>query len=235
MTALQLSLLILTLIAIAAVGFVSYKRNEAPRERKAPRVDGDEEQLDLLGSGSAAGRFDEFGVSEPRRAGTAREEPAIPPAPEADPGTQAPPAAEPRPASKEECIVSLFVLQREGEAIAGETIHRQLHALGLEPGERLTYERRVGGQTWFHVANMRKPGHLDPGEADRFETPGLSLFALLDTADDPVATFDDLLSTASRLAESLDAVVLDDQRRPLEADGAERLRAEVLDWHNRQA
>ena len=131
--------------------------------------------------------------------------------------------------------MSLFVLQREGEAIAGEIIHRQLHALGLEPGERLTYERRVGGQTWFHVANMRKPGHLDPGEADRFETPGLSLFALLDTADDPVATFDDLLSTASRLAESLDAVVLDDQRRPLEADGAERLRAEVLDWHNRQA
>ena len=33
MTALQLSLLIFALVAIAVVGFVSYRRNEAPRER----------------------------------------------------------------------------------------------------------------------------------------------------------------------------------------------------------
>ncbi|WP_420426824.1 cell division protein ZipA C-terminal FtsZ-binding domain-containing protein [Algiphilus sp.] len=225
MTALQLSLLILALVVIAAVGFVSYRRSEAPRSahRKAPRVDGREEQLDLLGEGSAAGRFDEFGVGEPRRAG------GYSASPQPTPSAAAPASQE------EEKIVSLFVLQREGQPIPGTTIHRQLHALGLEPGERLTYERRVGGVTWFHVANMRKPGVLDPGEADQFETPGLSLFALLNSADDPVVAFDDLVETAQRLAQSLDAVVLDGQRRPLESSGITELREDVRDWHAKRA
>lgn len=238
MTALQLSLLILALVVIAAVGFVSYRRSEGPRRehRKAPRVDGREEQLDLLGESSAAGRFDEFGVGEPRRAGgghSGAKEPAVGAAPQQ---TQAAsPAAAPAPQQEEEKIVSLFVLQREGQPIPGPTIHRQLHALGLEPGDRLTYERRVGGVTWFHVANMRKPGVLDPGEADQFETPGLSLFGLLNSADDPVVAFDDLVETAQRLADSLDAVVLDGDRRPLESNGITELREDVRDWHAKRA
>lgn len=238
MTALQLSLLILALVVIAAVGFVSYRRSEGPRRehRKAPRVDGREEQLDLLGESSAAGRFDEFGVGEPRRAGgghSGAKEPAVGAAPQQ---TQAAsPAAAPAPQQEEEKIVSLFVLQREGQPIPGPTIHRQLHALGLEPGDRLTYERRVGGVTWFHVANMRKPGVLDPGEADQFETPGLSLFGLLNSADDPVVAFDDLVETAQRLADSLDAVVLDGERRPLESNGITELREDVRDWHAKRA
>lgn len=238
MTALQLSLLILALVVIAAVGFVSYRRSEGPRnaERKAPRVDGREEQLDLLGEGSAAGRFDEFGVGEPRRAGGGYQAPKPEPsaAAPAKPA-QAPAAATAPNPQEEEKIISLFVLQREGQPIPGPTIHRQLHALGLEPGDRLTYERRVGGVTWFHVANMRKPGVLDPGEADQFETPGLSLFGLLNSADDPVVAFDDLVETAQRLAQSLDAVVLDGNRRPLESNGITELREEVRDWHAKRA
>lgn len=238
MTALQLSLLILALVVIAAVGFVSYRRSEGPRnaERKAPRVDGREEQLDLLGEGSAAGRFDEFGVGEPRRAGGGYQAPKPEPsaAAPAKPA-QAPAAATAPDPQEEEKIISLFVLQREGQPIPGPTIHRQLHALGLEPGDRLTYERRVGGVTWFHVANMRKPGVLDPGEADQFETPGLSLFGLLNSADDPVVAFDDLVETAQRLAQSLDAVVLDGNRRPLESNGITELREEVRDWHAKRA
>jgi len=238
LTALQLSLLILALVVIAAVGFVSYRRSEGPRnaERKAPRVDGREEQLDLLGEGSAAGRFDEFGVGEPRRAGGGYQ------APKPEPSAAAPaqPAKAPAAATapnpqEEEKIISLFVLQREGQPIPGPAIHRQLHALGLEPGDRLTYERRVGGVTWFHVANMRKPGVLDPGEADQFETPGLSLFGLLNSADDPVVAFDDLVETAQHLAQSLDAVVLDGDRRPLESNAITELREEVRDWHAKRA
>ncbi|WP_052367686.1 cell division protein ZipA C-terminal FtsZ-binding domain-containing protein [Algiphilus aromaticivorans] len=260
MTALQLSLLIFALVAIAVVGFVSYRRNEAPRERKAPRVDGGggEEQLDLLKSQRAAGGFDEFGVGEPRSVGGKRRAaqapeadtapaPASAPVPEPRPVPEIEPEPEPvaeSPAPKKDAgpapaqddyIVSLFLVQSEGQPIAGPAIHRCLHGLGLEPGERLTYERRVNGTTWFHVANMRKPGYLDPGEADRFETPGLSLFALLDGQDDPLAVIDDVLATAGRIAESLDAVLLDEQRRPLDAEAAQRLRNDVLDWHKRRA
>jgi cell division protein ZipA len=247
---LQLSLLIFALVAIAVVGFVSYRRNEAPRERKPPRVDSGEEQLDLLKSRRAAGGFDEFGVGEPRSVGGKRRAAQAPevdaPAPAApaaakaaqpEPSAEAPApkkAAAPAPA-QDDYIVSLFLVQTEGTPIAGTAIHRCLHGLGLEPGERLTYERRVGGTTWFHVANMRKPGYLDPGEADRFETPGLSLFALLDGQDDPLAVIDDILDTAGRIADSLDAVLLDDQRRPLDAEGAQRLRNDVMDWHKRRA
>lgn len=244
MTALQLSLLILALVVIAAVGFVSYRRSEGPRRehRKAPRVDGREEQLDLLGESSAAGRFDEFGVGEPRRAGggySGPKEPAVGAAPQqtqaASPAAAPTPAPAPAAQQEEDKIISLFVLQRDGQPIAGTTIHRQLHALGLEPGDRLTYERRVGGVTWFHVANMRKPGVLDPGEADQFETPGLSLFGLLNSADDPVVAFDDMVETAQRLADALDAVVLDGERRPLESNGITELREDVRDWHAKRA
>ncbi|MHA7835035.1 MAG: cell division protein ZipA C-terminal FtsZ-binding domain-containing protein [Algiphilus sp.] len=238
MTALQLSLLILALVVIAAVGFVSYRRSEAPRSahRKAPRVDGREEQLDLLGESSAAGRFDEFGVGEPRRAGGYSASPQPTPSAAAPAQqSQATASAAAPSAQEDDKIVSLFVLQREGQPMPGPTIHRQLHALGMEPGDRLTYERRVGGVTWFHVANMRKPGVLDPGEADQFETPGLSLFGLLNDADDPVVAFDDLVETAQRLAQSLDAVVLDADRRPLESNRITELREDVRDWHAKRA
>lgn len=218
MSVLQLSLLILALVAIGLVAWVSHRRNAGPRPRRAPKLDADksaEEQLDLLGEEGAAPRFDEYGVSEPRPSGFADQPPA----------EQAPES--PQDAAPADNIISLFVVQREGKPIPGADIHRTLHNLGLDAGERLTYERRVGGETWFHVANMRKPGHLDPAEADRFSTPGLSLFQLVSALQEPAAALDDLLATADRLAQAFDGVVLDAQRQPLTADAADALRAEI--------
>lgn len=272
MTPLQLSLLILALFAIALVGLISYRRSEAPSgRRKPPRMNGagagagagSSDQMDLLGGESASGRFDEFGVGEPRRRRAADVPPRAEPtldtttaatepvgivgasakaekAPRAEAAATAPAkdsakAAKPTAPRRDDKIVTLFVQQREGQDMAGSDIHRTLHHLGLEPGDRLTYERNVGGQTWFHVANMRKPGHLDPGEADRFSTPGLSLFALLTDLHDPLAATDDLLETAQRIADSLDGVVLNDAREPLGHQGSSAVREDVSGWLERHA
>lgn len=251
MSVLQLSLLILALAAIALVAFISHQRSQPPKERprKTPRVDGaaeGEEQLDLLKEEGAAPRFDEFGVSEPRPSATQPARRATD-APSAAAMRPAEPPPSPRPsapaasrkgaagasrgsATQDDRIISLFVVQRDKQPIAGTRIHRTLHHLGLEHGERQTYERRVGDETWFHVANMLKPGHLDPDEADALATPGLSLFQVPSSLHDPVAALDDLLATADRLADAFDGVVLNGEREPLTDSAASSLRSEIHDW-----
>jgi cell division protein ZipA len=275
---LQLSLLILAIAAIGIIGFISYRRNEGPPRRESPSVMRDDSQMDLLQQESAASRFDEFGVGEPRVRSARPDE--IPPAP-ANAAEAPPPAYKPslppiqsqpsarrdpsigsakpvepkasrnpptvdRPATVSAAgpkagseapqkIIAMFVARTADDPLQGPDIYSAFNHLALEPGQGLSYQRKVDGTPWFHIASMVKPGLLDPGEAIGFSTPGLSMFLVLPGPPQPLDAFDDMLATAVRLAERLGAHVLDDRQQLLGETKAQALRSDVLDWAQRYA
>jgi cell division protein ZipA len=70
------------------------------------------------------------------------------------------------------------------------------------------------------MANMVKPGSFDMAELDAVRTPGVTLFMTLPGPLPALDAWDMLLPAAQRLAELLDAQVLDEGRNAL---GRQRL------------
>ena len=137
----------------------------------------------------------------------------------------APPAAErgERPGARAdegyERIVTLFVAAREGEMLYGSDIVVAAEKAGLVFGHMNIFHRMVDGHPEqgpiFSVANMVKPGNFDMGRIAQLQTPGLSLFMTLPGPLPALDAWETMLPTSQRLAELLDAVVLDEQRNTL--------------------
>lgn len=121
-----------------------------------------------------------------------------------------------KPPTGEESLFLLHVATRDGEFFDGPDIHAALKAQKLEFGQHDIYHRLTEAngvpESVYSVANILKPGYLDPGEEDHLRTPGLALFLLLPGPIEGVRAMRDMLDTAHALAEALDGEVLDDKR-----------------------
>lgn len=136
----------------------------------------------------------------------------------------APPAAA---APAPECVVVLFVAEREGKPLPGTRIHAALKAQSLTSTPEKIYQRGAGDDVSFSIASLIKPGALDPAEAARFASPGLTLYLTVPGPRDPVAALEDLLITSDRLAGALDGDVFDQERQPLTAATRTALRQKI--------
>jgi cell division protein ZipA len=203
--------------------------NEANEPLLPPAKD---RQLDIFNGQNANQQFDEFGVGKPRRVSPSLTpegaEGAPAPIRPQQPGARTPPSVGKAPVSEK--IVSLLIAEREGTAILGPKIHDALEAQGLEYGARQIYHRLLNGEPVFSVASLLKPGHLDPGAAEEFSTPGLTLFMVLPGPQKPTDAIKDMLDTADRLAKALNAEVYDAKRKPLSPGAARNLQLEVETW-----
>jgi cell division protein ZipA len=157
----------------------------------------------------------------------------IEPAP-ANPAEQkgAPTAA---PATK---IVALRIARRDGTRIPGTMVLGALAAEGLEFGEHNIFHREVpapggGRHVLFSVANMVKPGELDPMRAGHEDFPGLTIFMMLPGPRPGGRLLSEMLSAARRIATALDADVLDDHGSTLSRQTADHLRDEVIEFEQR--
>lgn len=143
----------------------------------------------------------------------------------------------PRAPRDDEKLVVLHVMAREGLALYGDQVHAALESCKLQFGPRHIYHRvkEVDGvpESVFSVANMFKPGYLDPAESDELVTRGLSLFMVVPGPEDAVPAFRDMLGTARELAQALDADVHDDKRQPLTRQMAQFLQEEVAEVERR--
>lgn len=155
-----------------------------------------------------------------------------------DPSTQAqtPPALEIRPQrapTGDEQLFILHVASRDGAFFDGPDVHAALQAQKLKFGLNTIYHRitETNGvpESVFAVANMLKPGFLDPVEEDHLRTPGLTLFLQLPGPLDGVAAARDLLDTSTALAEALGAEVLDDKRARLKPQTAQYMLDQVAE------
>jgi len=143
------------------------------------------------------------------------------------------------PPSGEEHLFVLHVATRDGRLIDGPDLHQALQDEKLKFGLNDIYHRitEVNGvpESVYSIANILKPGYLDPVEQDHLSTPGLALFLVLPGPWDGADALRDMLETADSLARRLDCDVLDDKRARLQPQTAQYMldRAAEIDRQQR--
>jgi cell division protein ZipA len=144
-----------------------------------------------------------------------------------------------RPSDRQiERIVTLFVAARAGETLAGSDVVVAAEKAGLQFGDMGIFHRLVLGKIVegpvFSMANMVKPGSFDMTQLDSVRTPGVTLFMTLPGPLPALDAWEMLLPTAQRLAELLDAQVLDEGRNTLGRQRIAHLRDELRAWDRQQ-
>jgi cell division protein ZipA len=182
-------------------------------------------------SGPAQGELDMSLQGELDRLGAAVDE-------RVDAGASARSTVGARPDRQIERIVTLFVAARAGDLLAGSDIVVAAEKAGLEFGDmgifhRLVIGKKVDGPV-FSMANMVKPGNFDMSQLDSVQTPGVTLFMTLPGPLPALDAWEMLLPTAQRLAELLDAQVLDEGRNALGRQRIAHLRDELRAWDRQQ-
>ena len=143
-----------------------------------------------------------------------------------------------RPDRKIERIVTLFVAARPGEMLPGSDVVVAAEKAGLQFGDMGIFHRLASGKAEegpvFSMANMVKPGSFDMTRLDSIETPGVTLFMTRPGPRPALDAWEMLLPTAQRLAELLDASVLDEERNALGRQRIAHLRDELRAWDRKQ-
>ena len=130
-----------------------------------------------------------------------------------------------------ERIVSLLVVARAGNLLSGPDLVVAAEKAGLVFGHRNVFHRMVDNHPEqgpiFSVANLVKPGSFDLRTIKELRTPGIAFFITLPGPLPALDSWDTLLPTAQRMAELLDAVLLDEQRNPLGRQRIANIRDEL--------
>ena len=186
-------------------------RDGAPHQTQLPTLGDDGSAQTVMEDAAETAALD----SDPERrepvwsepASAAEERPAVPAAvPPAQTDTVAASQADsPK-------VVTLYIRARESRRISGVSLLDAAIKAGLRFGEMNIFHRRQQGadQPVFSMANLTAPGSFDPSEWNLFETPGVTLFMTLPGPLSALDAWDAMLATSQRLAELLDAELLDD-------------------------
>jgi cell division protein ZipA len=128
-------------------------------------------------------------------------------------------------------IVTLYVAARAGHQLNGADLVVAAEKAGLVHGHMAIYHRLIDGRPEvgpvFSVANMVKPGNFDLTRVQEMRTPGISFFMTLPAPMLALDAWDAMLPTAQRMAELLDALVLDEERNALGRQRIAHIRDEM--------
>lgn len=129
-------------------------------------------------------------------------------------------------------IVTLYVRAREDRSISGLGLLDAAIKAGLRFGEMKIFHRRHRGATRpvFSMANISRPGSFDPSGWNLFQTPGVALFMTLPGPVSALDAWDAMLATAKRLAELLDADLLDDAQCLLTRQRIAQIREDMREF-----
>lgn len=157
-------------------------------------------------------------------------------APEAAPSAH--PGVGSRPQAGFDRIVTLFVAARPGERLRGSDLVVAAEKAGLLYGDMNIYHRLVDGKPElgpiFSVANMVKPGSFDLRRVHEIDTPGVTFFMTLPGPLGALDAWETMLPTAQRMAELLDASVLDEERNTLGRQRIAHIRDELRGYDRKQ-
>lgn len=136
-----------------------------------------------------------------------------------------------RPDAAFDRIVTLFLAARAGETLHGPDIVVACEKVGLAFGHmgifhRLDDQHPERGPI-FSLANLVKPGAFDLEHLHEIRTPGLSLFMTLPGPLPALDAWETLLPAAQRMAELLDAVLLDEERNAIGRQRIAHIREEM--------
>ena len=143
-----------------------------------------------------------------------------------------------RPQAPFDRIVTLFVAARPGGTLRGSDLVVAAEKAGLIFGDMNIFHRLVDGKPEagpiFSVANMVKPGSFDLRRVHEIETPGITFFMTLPGPLGALDAWETLLPTAQRMAELLDAAVLDEERNTLGRQRIAHIRDELRGYDRKQ-
>lgn len=128
-------------------------------------------------------------------------------------------------------IVSLYVAARAGRVLRGEDIVVAAEKTGMVFGHMEVFHRLVEGQPEagpvFSMASILKPGNFDMATIGSMETPAIAFFLTLPAPLPALDAWEKMEPTVQRMAELLDAVVLDDSRNALGRQRIAHIRDEL--------
>lgn len=118
-----------------------------------------------------------------------------------------------------EKLVMLYLAAKSGHSISGAELVLATEKVGLVYGHNNIYHRLAEGvnanEPIFSMANVIQPGYFDLDQIDTLQTPGVSFFMTLPGPVTAVQAWDSMLPIAERMAQLLDAVLLDSDRNAL--------------------
>ncbi len=136
-----------------------------------------------------------------------------------------------RPSNDFDKIVTLYVAARAGNSLTGPDLVVAAEKAGLIYGHMNVFHRMVDKHPEqgpiFSVANLVRPGSFDLRTIKDMKTPGISFFMTLPGPMAALDAWDTLLPTAQRMAELLDAVLLDEERNALGRQRIANIRDEL--------
>ncbi len=125
-------------------------------------------------------------------------------------------------------IVAIRLITPPERLIGGLELRLAFDEEGLEFGRYSIFHRLQGAKPVFSVASLIEPGTFDPNNLGEIQVPGISFFAIFPGPMSAPEAFDDLLSTARRLADRWDAVLQDEHGVSLTGPRVLSLREELV-------
>jgi hypothetical protein len=114
-------------------------------------------------------------------------------------------------------VLGLRVVNARGDLLSGRTLRIALDAAGLRHGpQRIYHLVTADGAVLVSVANLMRPGALDPAVIDGLQLKGLNVFSVLPGPLPPEQMLEGLVQLARTLAQRLGAVVHDSSGQELD-------------------
>lgn len=135
-------------------------------------------------------------------------------------------------AGKEKLVVlNIFPVEQDGR-FRGNDLLEVFDRAGLEYGRFDVFHRMVetpdGLESVFSVASATEPGSFEISEMADESFKGLTMFMLLPGPQGGVAAFADMLATARRMAQQLNADVTDRNRSTMTRQTAHHVREDII-------
>jgi cell division protein ZipA len=227
------------LVLLGVIWFASRSKPAQGRRHATPRVDvpGQRQEPTLreimeadasTADGSAPVAPGELDMLERTFAG--EDVPDRRPAPAPLPGA--------RPHENFDKVVSLYLAARAGQMLHGPDLVVAAEKAGLVFGHMNIFHRLVDNHPEqgpvFSVANLVKPGSFDMSHIQDLRTPGISFFMALPGPLAALDAWEAMLPTAQRMAELLDAVLLDEERNALGRQRIAHIREDLRNYDRKQ-
>lgn len=130
--------------------------------------------------------------------------------------------------------VAIWVVAKDDERFSGDDLLRAFASANLEYGERNVFHRRQGDRSQFMVVNGTEPGTFDLAAMSEFSTPAVVATMTLPGPDDPIATFNAMLTTARALESALGGTLKDEELNAMSYQTIEHCRSRVAEFARRQ-
>ena len=137
------------------------------------------------------------------------------------------------PEPRQQKIVTLRLIARDGGAFKGDELVLSMRGIGLRHGKFGIFHRYDGNdeeRTVFSAASLVEPGSFDLANIKEQKLPGISLFLVLPGPIDSVEAFDMMMEAARTLAQSMDGELLDESGSTLSIQRERYMREEVIEF-----